>query len=240
MGLPERLKRLEEHAVSTRGPSAEEWERKWWFVRMGISRMDALHSADARDALGLVRLFRTQGILEGMDFAGLVGKILAWRPIPEGGRCRNTVEREVSLAIHRRERGTEHLACPGEWREAFEAGQELLGRYEAASDEGLAVVYAGLMGCEDREDTEGVNEWNRRLREEVVGAADLLERAEGPGAEEIPDDERLRRLEETLAEAFYGEKHYRVWRHLQRLKQGEEEGAAERFEQANERGKRWG
>lgn len=223
-GLKRRLEALEEQTAGFVHFSGEDEEKRRWTIRARMREMDALDCADARDALDLLRLFRTQGSLKGMDFAALVERILAWRPVPEGGRCRNTVEREVSLAIYRGERGTEHLACPEGWREAFEAGEELLGCYEAASDEGLARMYAGLMDREDRGDAEAANEWNRRLWEEVVGGVDLLGRAEGPGAKEVPEDERLRRLSEMLAGAFFGEKHYRIWRHIQRLKQSEEEG----------------
>lgn len=214
--LERRLAKLESHA-SALAPE-EETTRDVWFSQARIRRREALAEPDARHACDLIGLFRTQGFLSGLDYGELVSRILAWRPEPDGGRSRNTVEREVALAIHQSEPGTEHMECPPAWRESLAAADELRLRYEAAPVEELAEVHAELRRCEEESDEEGIERGERYLWEELLDAGGLLEQIAGPDA--ASEEERARRIVEALADAVFGEKGYEIAQHIQNTEEG--------------------
>lgn len=215
MALKDRLRRLEERVGSPdQQPHTEDRERERWFLRARQLQRDALSERDADHARSLIRLFRTQGLLSGMNTGELADRVLAWCPLPEGGRSPGAVEREVALAIYRGEPGTEHMVCPARWCESFAAGDELRERYEAVPDEELAGAYAHLLRIE-KGDEAGFEEWDARFRYDLLGATDELGAAAvGPDFGEVSEEERDRRIAGALADATYGEKGYRVWQCL--------------------------
>lgn len=217
-----RLRRLEEQAGRERrdGPEDREREKERWLAQARFRRREALKERDADHARSLIRLFRAQGILPGMGADELVGRVLAWRPEPDGGRSRAQVEREVALAIHEREPGTEGMACPRAWRESFARGDELAERYGAIPDEVLAEGYARL-GRIAEEDGEALEEWAARYEEPYGITGELVENAVGPDVGAITEEERRRRLDGYLADSIYGEKGYGMRRHMDRIEASE-------------------
>jgi hypothetical protein len=79
-----------------------------WLGAARLRRREALREGDADHARSLIALLRIRYLLPDMSAEELVDRILSWRPVP----VRTQVEREVGLAIHRREPGTEHMECP--------------------------------------------------------------------------------------------------------------------------------
>jgi hypothetical protein len=218
--LNRRLDALERRGHSSGTYHTPEQERRErWFAQARIRRREVLAEPDASHARDLIRLFRMQGFLSGMDYDGLVNRILAWRPEPEGGRSRSTVEREVALAIHQSEPGTEHMVCPSAWRESLAAADELRRRYEAAPAEELAEAHAELRRCEEESDEEGIERGERYLWEELLGAGGLLEQIAGP--DEVCEEEGSRRIVESLADAVFGEKGYEIAQHIRNTKSKE-------------------
>ena len=110
--------------------------------------------------------------------------------------------------------------CPEGWRESFEAGEELARRYEAIPDEVIARGYLELEEIPE-EDEEEVARWKERYERSYGLTEELMATAIGPdeAREEISEDEGLRRLEEHMADILWGEKGYRVLRHMQRLRE---------------------
>jgi hypothetical protein len=220
MNIHRRLETLEE-AAWTGDEADEKREKERWLSRARIRRTEALSERDADHARSLIALYRVQNILENMDAEELIERILAWNPKPENGRQRGQVAREVYLAIYRKEQGTGHMECPSAWSEAFAAGDELLRRYESIPDGELAKAY--LKPQDTEEETPAERAWGERYgftRELEIAAC-------GPDADEITEAERDRRLEEYIAPAIYGEKGYRVIRHMERLEKvyGGEDGS---------------
>lgn len=208
--LNRRLDALERRGHSSgtyHTPGQERRER--WFAQARIRHQEVLAEPDASHARDLIRLFRTQGFLSGMDTDELVNRILAWRPEPEGGRSRNTVEREVALAIHRGEPGTEHMECLSAWRESFTAAAEIRRRFEAAPVAELAETFAALRRCEEDEE-------ERERREcrlwDLLDAGELLQKIAGP--DDVSEEAYSRRVAEPLADAVYGEKGYEIEQHI--------------------------
>ena len=140
-GIEGRLKRLEERADEEGRSTSEEQDKEQWLLQARIRRREALKERDADHARSLIGLFRIQYVLPDMSREALIDRILSWRPVPPGGRSRTKVEREVGLAIHRGEAGTEGMVCPPQWRESFAAGDELQERYDAVPDGDLAEYY---------------------------------------------------------------------------------------------------
>lgn len=217
-GIEGRLRKLEERADEEGRGSSEEQEKEQWLLQARIRRREALEERDADHARSLIGLFRLQDILPEMSCEALIDRILSWGPAPAGGWSRTQVEREVALTIHRGEPGTERMVCTPAWRESFAAGDELRERYDAAPDEDLAEYYVRL----DRIEEEGADEvalaeWSTRYDEPFGITAELVEEAVGPDARVIGDGERQRRINGYLADLVFGEKAYRIARHMERI-----------------------
>lgn len=217
-GLDGRLRKLEDRADPERYALSEEQEKEQWLLRARFERVRlAGENADARHARSLIGLFRVQHFLPGMGVDELVGRILDWRPLPAGGRSRVAVEREVALAIHRGKPGTESMACPPRWRTSFAAGDELRKRWLAISDEDLAEYYLRRERIEEEGDEEELERWAADYEEGLGIPRGLEEEFVGPDAGAITAEERQRRIDEYLADLVFGEKGYRVARHMERL-----------------------
>lgn len=210
MSIHRRLDALEE-ARDGDEAGDDDREKGRWLSRARIRRTEALSERGADHARSLIVLYRTQDILGNMDAEELIERILDWNPKPEEGRQRGPVAREVYLAVYRKEQGTGHMECPFAWSEAFAAGDELLHGFEAIPDEDLARAY--LKPRDTEEKTVEESAWGERygLTEELGIVAC------GPDAGEITEAERGRRVGECIAPAIYGEKGYRVVRHMERL-----------------------
>ncbi len=221
-GLDGRLRKLEEQAGEEGRAVSEEQEKERWLREMGFERArleqeetpaDVVHTRD------LIGLFRLQYLIPGMGTDELVDRILRWRPMPHGGRSRAAVEREVGLAIHRGEPGTEGMEIPSAWHESFAAGDELRERYETVPDEALAEYCVRQERIEEAAgDGEDLESWAADREEGFGIPRDLEERAIGPDAAEIALEESRRRIDGYLADLVFGEKGYRVWRHAERLR----------------------
>lgn len=178
--------------------AAEEHEKQVWLARARICRNEA-KPRDVRRARDLIGLFRTQGILSEMSAEELVDRIVSWRPMPEGGCSRTTVEREVALATYGQESGTGNMVCPTAWRESFVAGDELRERYSRVPNEMLASA-------------------ELRWAPESFGITEkLLKRAVGPDVGEIDEEEVLWRLREYLAEEGFGQRGYEIEQHARQV-----------------------
>lgn len=136
--------------------------------------------------------------------------MLAWRPPLDPG----AVERVVARTIFDREEGTENMVCPPEWRESFEAAEELRERYAVVPVQTHArwTLEAAADNAEECAEAEsfGITE-------------ELYLKAVGPDAEDITDAEFLRRLRVVLAEDFYGERGYEIARHIAQLQREEQQ-----------------
>ena len=204
-----------------RPPNGEESKRRW-LAHARVRRHDDTHSGEEFHARDIFRLLRSQGRLPNTT-KGLQAALLAWRPPLE----KRAVERVLARAIFDGEAGTEGMACPPAWREAFEAAGVLRDRYLSVDPEVLARALVT-----DRNLEEGVNDeaMEERLSEERAAAMERLgltdglhREALGPDIEEITEQERERRLSEILADFYYSEHGYEVQLCVWRLV-GEEEG----------------
>jgi hypothetical protein len=179
--------------------------------------MAANHNREEFSADDLIRLFRSRRELHGMTTEELHGRLLAWRP----PIARGAIERVMARAIYNQEEGTENMVCPPAWREAFEAADELRERYLAIPTETLAEIFvaahdlqAGDLGDDD---VAAATERLAELSERWGITRELQDQAVGPDSEEIPKEERGRRIREVLAEVYYGEKGYYIQQHITRI-----------------------
>ena len=207
--LKNRLESLEART----GPQerlSEEEERRHYLAVARCRRNEALGRGGAWQAKDVIRFLSKQR--RATTTEELRKRALDWRPAHDP----NLIECELSRAVYYRESGTEDMECPGEWRESFEAGAELLRLYEAIPDE---VIARGLLEFAKiaEEDEEASEEWRKHYEESYGITSELIEAACGPDLEEITEDERQRRLEEHTASVLFGEKGYRVNRLLHRL-----------------------
>ncbi len=218
MSMGRRLEALEGRVASERPIYNEVEEKHRWLSRRHMDRSEAT-SEEARHARSLIGLFRVQDRLPAMSAEELIERIVSWRPPPAGGRSRTVAEREVALAIYNQEPGTKNMVCPSRWRESLEAGDELRAKYNAIPEEVLAEGYVrlGQIGGEGQ----ALEEWSARY-EEAFGITDeLVRRAVGPDVYELSEEEHAFRLHEYLADAMYGEKSWRIRRHIDRLAEEE-------------------
>ena len=208
-GLKRRLEAVEESVrAETAGRfSDEDEEKRWWMARARVARSEDRGDWHAADT---IRLLRMQGRL-GTTTEDLRARLLGWRPALDEG----AVERELARTIHLREPGTEKMACPPEWAEAFGAADELRELYAAVPDEVLARWVVERWEVEQRGEDgagqEAEGHW-------ITNA--LLWRVVGPDADELPDEERQRRLRETLADVYYGERGYEIQKQIERMAAG--------------------
>jgi hypothetical protein len=223
--LERRLRALEEQASLKRHDLSEDepwWEKEIWLARAQIDRNQAMDE-NTRQARSLIRLFRTQNRLFRMSAEELIERIVSWRPVPDGGRSRATAEREVALAIYNREADTENMVCPPGWRESFVCGDELRKRYMAIPEEVLAEGFIRLRDITDRGwDEEEYVEWHTIYEGRFGITAELVKSAIGPSVEEITEENCQWALHEYAADVIFGEKGYRIQRHMKSLS---EEGA---------------
>lgn len=212
MGIKDRLSRLEEAAgLNQPEASREAAEKQRWLTTARMRRAQYKGDWRVRDVIGLLR---SQGRL-GATTEDLRELLLAWRPPLD----RIAIERGLAKTIYDQEEGTESMVCPAAWREAFAGADELRERYAAVPD-GLLAQWAIMQ--HDREEGE-----LRDVEEDVAAESDaygitdeLLLKAVGPDAEEIPPEELIRRLTaDVLADFYYGEQGYRVQQHIDRLMQ---------------------
>lgn len=219
--LERRLERLEEKEEKNDEPRrefSEEERKQHWLAVARARRNQELGRGGAWQVKDIVRLLRKRR--EATTTEELREQLLAWRPPHD----HNLLERELARAIYLKEPGTENMACPEEWRDSFDAGAELLRRYEAIPDEVLAKGYLELRHIEESEKEEDFFRWKERY-EDPYGITDhLVEAACGPDAVEVTEDERRRRLEECLAPAIHGEKGYRIARHMDHMERLTKEG----------------
>jgi hypothetical protein len=214
-----RLEALEdERGISRREPlmSEEQRKRQWLENARHRKRFDIDHkeprmTLHARDVL---RTLRRQGRL-GHTTEEVIDQASAWRPPID----RAAIERELSRLIYGQEPAFEDMVCPPEWREAFEAAEELRERYAAVPDEVLARWAIRQHDLEEGgPELEEVEQEIATEGGEEYGITDeLMWKAVGPDAEEIPDEERQRRLMEILVDSFYGEQGWRVQQEIYRL-----------------------
>ncbi len=209
--LERRLERLEEKNDEPRRKFSEEERKQHWLAVTRARWGQELGRGGAWQVKDVVRLLRRRR--EATTTEELREQLLAWRPPHD----RNLLERELARAIYSKEPGTENMACPEEWRDSFDAGAELLRRYEDIPDEVLAKGYLELRHIEEGEEEEDFFRWKERY-EDPYGITDhLVEAACGPDAVEVTEDERHRRLEECLSSAIHGEKGYRIARHMDHM-----------------------
>lgn len=184
-------------------PPTEQERRERWLSDAKARRLQDTHSEAEASVRDLVALLAPRGELDG-DLGHVRRRLAAWRPPLSG----TAISRVSARMAYGQELPSPGARCPPEWREAFEAAEELLERYLAVPDETLAEILVALH--EGRgEDASG--------RLEALGITpELAGKAVGPGAD-LPDEEKDRRLRECLADFYYGEKGYLVQQHITRL-----------------------
>jgi hypothetical protein len=216
--LEKRLNALEEQADREKRRGDPEEEKRHWLLGARRRRREAT-SEEVRQARSLIGLFRIQHVLPEMSTDELIERIVSWRPVPEGGRSRTTAEREVGLAIYNQEEGTESMVCPPAWRESFEAADELHEKHNAIPEEVLAEAYVRLRQIGEG-DEEGLGKWRACYEEGFGISEELVRRAVGPDVDEISEEECIWRLTDYLADTFYGERGWRIHRHMVQLLDG--------------------
>lgn len=218
--LKNRLERLEDENASA--PSEEEQKQHWLAVGKARRVIDNQNFNEFY-AYDVFKALRRHDELDGITTAEEIrSRLLAWRPPPE----ERAVERVVARAIYDREQGTENMVCPPKWRESFEAADELRERSAALPVE----VRARLTVMQYELEQGGSDEIARQVLAEVERLGftdDLLLKAVGPDAEEIDEEERMRRLREVFAEDLYGERGYLIAKRADQLmKERTENGKA--------------
>ena len=208
-GLDRRLDRLEDRQEPERREPSEEERKRHWLATARARLAQDRHPTEWH-VWGVIRLLKMQGRLPDTT-EGLRDRLLTWRP-PLDER---DVERVLARAIHDGEPGTEAMARPPEWRESFEAAEELRERYGAVPDEVLA-----RWALWQHETEEGVDpDVEERLTREADAhgiTEELILKAVGPDAEEIGEEESPRRMREILGDVWYSEKCYRIKQHIDR------------------------
>lgn len=161
---------------------------------------------------GVVKLLLPRGDFDGVGLEGFRDRLRAWRP-PLDER---TIERITARMAYYGQPPAAGMACPPEWREAFEAADELRERYLAVPPETLAGIFVAAHDLE-----KGAS--NGRVEEDMAAelarwgiTADLERKAVGPDSDEVPEEEHVRRLREALSDLFYGEKGFCVQQHITR------------------------
>jgi hypothetical protein len=215
-GARRRLERLEEqrgiHFSSRESIESEERRKRAWLATAGVRRNHDLNDGKAWHVRDVIKVLRTQGRLPATT-EELRHRLLAWRPPMD----RTAIERELAKFIYNREEGTEAMVCPPAWRESFVAADELRRKFAAVPDEVSARWLVWLHELEQGEGDDHVIEKMDTEAEEYGITNELMWKALGPDAEEIPDEERERRLMKILANFYYGEQGYRIQQEIYRL-----------------------
>ncbi len=206
-GRLERLERLQEPRQSD-----PELERLRWLASMRVTGAHDNHHRGEWSAGDIWRLLSKRGELEDLGFGAVLDRIMAWSPPPPRGAA----ERVLSRMAYEGEPGAEAMECPPEWRDAWEAADELRERHEAVPVEILArwlvAAHEAKTGGDPGPLLDAGEERN------LYGIADeLCRRAAGPDVEEVEDEEQERRLREILAGDYYGERAWEIQQEIYRL-----------------------
>jgi hypothetical protein len=219
VSLERRLSRLEEQSRlrGAAAAAADEREKDQWLARARLRRQEEIDSGTRR-CRDLIRLFNTQGILPAMSEDEVTNRILDWRPALRE-LTPAVAKREVFRAVYNRSPGTDHLRCPPEWAESFEAADQLLQRFMGIPDELLAEGFTELLRIDgEGADEEALRQWSDRYEEPFGITEGLTRRAVGCDVDKIPPEERDRRLGEILTDFVYGPKGYEVQRRMAQLR----------------------
>jgi hypothetical protein len=190
---------------------SEEAEKQMWLATARAKRNHENHDRDEFHAHDIFRVLYTQG-RRATTTDGVRQQLLSWRPPPS----ERAVERVLARAIYEQEEGTENMACPPKWRECLIAADELRERHAAVPDE----VVAGWTVAHHEREQGGSHELADQIGAESqsYGITDeLISKAIGPDFEELSVEEARRRFRDILAEDYYGERGYRIHKHIVRL-----------------------
>ena len=215
--LERRLERLERNDPKP-APVDEEVEKQAWLATARVTRNHENRDRDEFHAHDIFRVLHMQG-RRAKTTEGVREQLLSWRPPPD----ERAVERVLARAIYEQEVGTEDMVCPPEWREAFVAAEELRERYAEVPDETLA-RWAAAQHETGQGGSHELDEQIAREGESYGITDDIISKAIGPDFEELADKEAQRRFREILAEEYYGERGYRIQKHIERLMDELEKG----------------
>jgi hypothetical protein len=195
------------------GPAtATEQEKEWWLATAAARRVHDNGNRDVSHARDIFRVLRHQGRL-GATFGEVRDQLLSWRPPPAGW----AVELVLARAAYEGEEGTEGMACSPEWRESFEAAEELRWRHAAVPVETFA-RWVVMQHELERGGPDGIGKQIAEEQERYGLTDELFMKAVGPDAEQISEEEYGRRLfGGVLADEYYGERGWRVQQHIHRL-----------------------
>lgn len=220
-GLIRRLEDLERRKEGRRPcpapkpPTGQEAKERWLAyakVRRsaatgGGKRTEEVHVRD------VARVLRPRGELDGSDLEGFRDRLRQWRPPLD----EHAILRVTARMAYDGEPPADGMECPPEWREAFEAAEELLERYTTAPAEDLARIFVAANDIDEGEGDAAAQELVAGGRTHLGITDELLRASVGPDADEIPDEELGRRLMEVLADFYFGEKGHEVQLHITRL-----------------------
>jgi hypothetical protein len=199
--LSRRLEALEQRRVtrSVHKPMSEEQQKEQWLQNGAWRQIHENHSREEWYARDVIKLLLPRGEFAGMGIEEFRGRLKEWRP-PIDERA---IERVSARMAYDLEPPAAEMACPPEWREAFEAADELRERFMAVPTEALAEIFVvahdlreGVLG----DGGDGAIEGSAAELECWGITEELALRAVGPDVEEIPDKERMRRLREILVD----------------------------------------
>jgi hypothetical protein len=207
--LGRRVGRLEARPSHTR--LTPEQERQRW-----IRQSEAWLREETRDwqpsnqgednAYDIFCVLRSQGRLPS-TFEGARDQILAWGPPPP----RRVVERVLARQAYEYEEGAEDFVIPPEWRESFEAADELRARLAEVPDDVCAQWIVALYEGND------LAEEVEREQKQYGIMPGMQQQAIGPDLEEISQEEYDRRSLEIFGELHAGERAYDIYQHVYKL-----------------------
>jgi hypothetical protein len=215
-GLERRLERLERKNPKHARVS-EEAEKQMWLATARARRNHENRDRDEFHAHDIFRVLYRQG-RRATTTERVREQLLSWRPPPS----ERAVERVLARAIYEHEEGTESMACPPQWLESLIAADELRERHAAVPEE----VVARWAVAQHETEQGGSHDLGEQITAEGESYAitdELISKAIGPDFEELADEEVLRRFRGIVAEAYYGERGYRIQKHIERL-MNEKEG----------------
>jgi hypothetical protein len=207
-------KRLPETVRKPAKPRTEEQKKEDWLRHAKARRFMNRPYRDDWHVEDLIRLLLRRGNFDGMDLEGFRGRLRQWRPPVDEA----AIDRVTAWMAHEGLPPATDMECPPVFRESFEAAATLRERIVAVPPEDLAEVFVALHDAEEgARDPEHAEELLCALEERWGLDAELQDKAIGPDAEEVSEEERMRRVREVFAELYYGELGYRVQQHITRL-----------------------
>ena len=214
-----RLERLEQQrspqpAHEPMKPMSEAQEKERWLVSAKTRRIHENRDPGEQHVRGIIKLLLPRGEFDGMDLEEFRDRLRAWRPPLD----ESAIERITARMSYYRQPPATDMACPPEWHESFEAADELRERYLAVPPETLAGIFVAASDLQKGESKDGRVE--EQLADELESwgiTAELEREAVGPDSDEIPEEERERRLREALSDLYYGEKGFYVQQHIIRI-----------------------